>query len=503
MYLGLYLAANAHRTPDKVAVVCGSASRTFMQLHEAAQRIAGALISTGLSPGSRVAIHLPNCIEAVELMCGIGCAGGVMVPIPSRLAAAEVAFILTDCNPDIVFHDSDETQASEAQAAPYQYVQVSADSPAWQAFLAKGGEPVPALAPGVEDLVLGYTSGTTGNPKAAIGTHASLIIGSGYMTTLEYGLSAYDTILVTSPVAHRVGLSRIINMLCVGLTAVVMERFDPEEAIILIERHQVTCISLVPTIARMLAPAFESNADRCKSLKQLFATGEAFPVELKTRLQAALPHLGLHTSYAQTEAGLITNLRPNEQAARPDSIGRVVPGVEVRLVDAELNDVPLGEPGEVLMRCGALGRYMGMRGYFRREDANAEAFVGDWMRTGDVCRQDQDGYFYFVDRLKDMIVTGGLNVYAKEVELCIVSHPAVADAAVVGVPDPDFGEAVLAFVECETQACLNNEDVVEHCRSHIAGYKKPRHVRFVTDMPRTASGKIRKHLLRRDWIAQQ
>lgn len=502
MYLGLYLAGNAHRTPDKTAVVCGGAARTFGQLHEAAQRVASALVAAGLTPGARVAIHLPNCIEAVELMCGIGCAGGVMVPIPSRLAAAEVAFILSDCEPLIVFHDSDETQALETQGPACQYIRVGGNAAEWRTFLARGSIPVPPLSPGVEDLVLGYTSGTTGNPKAAIGTHAALIVGSGYMTTLEYGLSPHDTILVTSPVAHRVGLSRVINMLCVGLTAIIMERFDADEAINLIEQHQVTCISVVPTIARMLAPAFERNAARCQSLKQLFATGEAFPVELKTRLQAALPHLGLHTSYAQTEAGLITNLRPHEQAVRPESIGRVVPGVEVRLVDAALNDVSAGEPGEVLVRCGGRGRYMGMRGYFRRDDANAEAFLEDWMRTGDVCRQDDDGYFYFVDRLKDMIVTGGLNVYAKEVELCLVSHPLVADAAVIGVPDADFGEAVLAFVECEASASLTADDMVEHCRAHIAGYKKPRHVCFVTEMPRTASGKIRKHLLRQDWLAE-
>lgn len=513
MNLGLYLADNAHRTPRKAAVYCGTASRTFAELHLAAQRIASALLEDGLRAGDRVAIHLPNCIEAVELMCGIGCAGGVMVPIPNRLSTDEVAFILTDCEPSFVFHDSDETQALTAAAArPYRTVRVGMESKEWLSFVGREWRAVPPLGAGVEDLVLGYTSGTTGNPKAAIGTHAALIVGSGYMSSFEYDLTAHDVILVTSPVAHRVGLSRVINMLCVGLTAVIMERFNADAAVELIDKHQATCISVVPTIARMLAPAFERHPERCQSLQRLFATGEAFPVELKARLRAALPHLGLHTSYAQTEAGLVTNLRPHEQLERPESIGQAVPGVEVRLVDAQLNDVANGEPGEVMVRCGIPGRSMGMRGYFRRDDANAATFVDDWMRTGDICRRDDDGYFYFVDRLKDMIVTGGLNVYAKEVELCIIAHPGVADAAVVGVPDPDFGEAILAFVECESTSAMNTDsvsadalsadDVVEHCRAHIASYKKPKHIRFVKHLPRTASGKIRKHLLRSDWLTQ-
>jgi acyl-CoA synthetase (AMP-forming)/AMP-acid ligase II len=175
-----------------------------------------------------------------------------------------------------------------------------------------------------------------------------------------------------------------------------------------------------------------------------------------------------------------------------------VPGVEIRIVDPNLNDVPEGEPGEVLVRCGAPGAFMTMRAYYNRPEATAETILeGGWIRTGDAARRDRDGYLYFVDRVKDMIVSGGLNIYSKEVELALMDHPAVADAAVIGVPDPEFGEAVMAFVEKKPGAPATEHELIDHCRKLIASYKKPKSIRFVDALPRTGTGKVMKGELRK------
>ena len=200
-------------------------------------------------------------------------------------------------------------------------------------------DPAPALPPEVRDLVIGYTSGTTGRPKGAINTHANITLVHGYMNSIEFRLTGDDVTLVTTPMAHRTGLGRVANMFCLGSTVVIMPRFDPEEAVELIERERVTVIGAVPTILRLLLPAFERRPEALSSLGTIVATGETFPAALKERLFAVLPDLAIYSFLAQTESGFVACLRPEEQRARPDSVGRPVPGVEVRLVDAALNDV--------------------------------------------------------------------------------------------------------------------------------------------------------------------
>jgi long-chain acyl-CoA synthetase len=309
------------------------------------------------------------------------------------------------------------------------------------------------------------------------------VVNQGWMNAVEWRLTPADRTLVATPMAHRTGVARIASSFCLGSALVLQERFDPEEAVNLIAEERVSHIGVVPTIARLLLPAIERAPKACATLRTMLATGEAFPVELKQRLFAALPELGLHSFYSQTEGGTISNLRPEEQARLPDSCGLPFQGVEIRLVDAALEDVAPGEAGEVLVRCGEPGAVSVMREYFRRPEENRAAFV-------------EGGYLYFVDRLKDMIVSGGLNIYSREVEDALMTHPGVMDAAVIGVPDAEFGEAVMAFIKTSENQALSEETLIEHCRQRIASYKKPRHVRFVDEMPRNSTGKIVKHLLR-------
>ncbi len=352
--------------------------------------------------------------------------------------------------------------------------------------------------------MIAYTSGTTGRPKGAIATHFSVCLLHGFMNATEFGMTDRDTVMVTTPMAHRTGLGRVVNMIMTGGRLIVMKRFDPKLAVDLIEREKVTVLGGVPTIVRMMMPEIERRPAALKTLRLIAATGEVFPVEVKQRLAASVPHVGIYSFYAQTEGGFIAGLRPEEQRARPHSMGRAVPGIEIRVVDADLNDVPDGATGEFLVRCGLPGPSTIMRAYYNRPDATAEAIVqGGWLRTGDVGYRDPDGFLYFVDRAKDMVVSGGLNIYSKEVEIALADHPAVADAAVIGVPDAEFGEAVMAYIELKPGQRASAEALIEHCREKIASYKKPKHVRFVDALPRTGTGKVMKGELRKIAAAER
>lgn len=504
MNLGVMLRDCGQRYPDREAVICGDRRVTFGTLAERATRLANALRAEGLTKGARVALYLPNSAELVEAMAGVMLSGGLMVPIPTRLADPEVAYILQDCEPDFIFFDPQyRTAARKAAASLGTAKLVAMDTPEndeldFETLITVGSmAPLPPIPPDDDDCVIGYTSGTTGRPKGAIATHRNILVMHGMMNPIEFRLTGADRILVTTPMAHRTGIGRVANMFCLGSSIVIMPRFDPVAAVDLIERERVTAIGCVPTIVRLLTPEIERRPAACASLRAVMATGEVFPVPLKKRLLAVLPDLQIFSFFAQTECGFVTCLRPEEQASHPDSVGRAVPGVEIRIVDDNLNDLPDGEPGEVIVRGGMPGEMVTMRQYYNRPDANAETMLpGGWVRSGDIFRRDPDGYLYFVDRAKDMIVSGGLNIYSKEVEVALDAHPAVAVSAVIGVPDAEFGEAVMAFVQTEDGVTVSEEALIEHCRERIAGYKKPRHVRFVDALPLTGTGKVQKQQLR-------
>jgi len=225
-------------------------------------------------------------------------------------------------------------------------------------------------------------------------------------------------------------------------------------------------------------------------------TGEAFPVDLKRRLIELLPRVRQHSFFAMTEVGSVTGLEHEEQFTHPTSVGRVTPGVEVKLIDEHGHKVSVGEAGELLVRSGIPGRFTTMRGYFERPEETAATIVDGWVKTGDMARFDVDGYLYIVDRKKDMVLSGGFNVYTKEVEQMLLEHASIADVAVVGVPDEIFGEAVAAFIELKPGCELGIVQVLEHSKSRIASYKKPKHVFFVDTFPRNAMGKVLKMELR-------
>jgi len=512
MKLGSLLAGIALRYADREAVICENRRISFRELNGMANGIANGLLKRGFKVGDRIALYLPNSAELVEAMVGVAKSGAVMVPISTRLTPFEVKFIFEDSEPSAIFFTPEFRTAAHTAAAnlknPLMIAVEGRTEPgevAMAALAAEGGAAEPPYLPvEFDDCVIAYTSGTTGRPKGAIATHFSICLLHGFMNATEFGMTDRDVVMVTTPMAHRTGLGRVVNMIMTGGKLIVMKRFDPKLAVDLIEREKVSVLGGVPTIVRMLMPEFERRPAALKTLRLIAATGEVFPVEVKSKLAKVAPQVGIYSFYAQTEGGFISGLRPDEQRERPHSMGRAVPGIEIRVVDPNLADVPDGTTGEFLVRCGLPGPSTIMRAYYNRPEATAETIVqGGWLRTGDVGYRDPDGYLYFVDRAKDMVVSGGLNIYSKEVELALIDHPAVADAAVIGVPDPEFGEAVMAYVELKGGERLSADALIDHCREKIASYKKPKHVRFVDALPRTGTGKVMKGELRKRAAAER
>jgi len=501
--LASFLAAHARQTPDKVAVICGDERLTFAELHETTDRLANSLRPLGVGVGDRVALQLQNTVEFVRAFMAVTKAGGISVPVNTRLAPGEIAYILADSAPKAVFL-SDETRdvfdraATNAQAL----IRVAAGNPktgehSIARLIEKGASGTPQVPPEFDDNLIVYTSGTTGNPKGAIITQANSVVANYFFNALQFGISSRDRTLVTTPLAHRTGFARMAAMILHGSTLVVMPRFDVLEAARLARDEKITGIGMVPTVGRLMLPAIESSPENFATLEVMLVTGEAFPLEVKERIHKALPHVRLYSFFAMTEVGGLTLLGPEEQFTHPRSLGRLNPGVELRLVDAAGVDVPAGEVGEMWVRTGEPGRSLTMRCYFNKPKETAETIRDGWVATGDMARMEPDGHYYIMDRKKDMVLSGGYNIYSKEVELALQQHPAVQDAAVIGVPDAVYGEAVAAFIELRPGAKATEDEIVAHCRDRIAGYKKPKHVRFVGQLPRNSTGKVQKFELRK------
>ena len=496
------LAAHALRRPDHPAVVCGAKRVSYAELNESVRKAAAGLQRLGVRPGDRVLLYLPNSVEFVQLAYAAFSAGATVVPVNTRLSANEVEHIVRDCLPSVaIFHAGgrDALRAGLQQAGDCIAVVLGGALGAeivYEQLMAGAPGPLPEVPLDAEDCMILYTSGTTGRPKGAVLTHANMILQNVYLYGMEWGLSAEDRFLVVTPLAHRGGIARLYNALGLGGTLVVMEKFDPAAAMELIQRERVTVAGLVPTVLRMMLPQIRSNPAPLSSLRRIVVSTEAFPVPLKREIARLLPDAMLLSLFGMTEAS-VTLLSHAEQFSHPESVGRPLPGIEVRIADDAGCDVPQGEVGEIWVRSGIPGQCGVMKGYFNRPLETAAAFTDGWFHSGDLGRFDADGYLYVVDRKKDMVLSGGYNIYSKEVERVLDSHPDVAESAVIGVPDEIFGESVAAFVVVRQGRHPTATELIEHCRTELAGYKKPKHVLFVDALPKTSVGKVLKTELRR------
>jgi len=477
------------------AVVCQDSRRTYAELGVRCRRLAGAMRKLGLGPQDRVGVIALNSDRYLELYLGLPAAGYVLVPVNSRLAPAEMRAILDDAGVSVVFADADYP----GTAGISQVLTIPGD---YEDLIAAADE-VP-LGEGVaeDDLAaLFYTSGTTGAAKGAMHTHRSLV-SSGLHFMATWPFDRQTRWLVASPMFHTGGILATLATVWAGGTHVIMPRFDPELAVDLIEREAVTHTLLVPTMLAATAGAQLARPRDVSSLRYLSHGASPISAETLRRTRQAFPLSGLLHVYGTTETTPITTLLPHEErildTPRVHSCGQPAVGVEMRVVNGAMEDLPPGAVGQMVVRSPSV-----MAGYWRKPEATAEVMRGDWYLTGDLGYRDEESYIYLVDRAKDMIVSGGENIYSTEVEDALGSHPAVQEVAVFGVPDPRWGEAVYAVVFARQQ--VTADELAAHCRERIAGFKVPRRIELRTEpLPKSAAGKIIKRELRKPhWAGQQ
>jgi long-chain acyl-CoA synthetase len=472
--------------PDRAAVRLDELVITYEQLEERSARVAGLLAARGVEPGDRVGLMLPNVVQFPELYYGVLRAGAVAVPMNPLLKAREVEYYLGDSGARLCFawHAAAEEAAKGAEAAGTGFVPV-APGPFEQ--LLDGSVPAASVTARADDdtAVILYTSGTTGRPKGAELTHANLVRNAAVTATTLLRLEPDDVVMGCLPLFHSFGQTCGLNAVVgSGACLTLLPRFDPGKALEVIQRDRVTVFEGVPTMygAMLLHP--QRDRYDLGSLRLCVSGGAPLPVEVLRGFEDAFGCIVLE-GYGLSETSPVASFNHPDRPRKAGSIGTPIQGVEMRLVDAAGGDVPAGEVGEVAVR----GHNV-MKGYWRREEATREAVPDGWFRTGDLARQDADGYFFIVDRKKDLIIRGGYNVYPREVEEVLYEHPAVAEAAVVGVAHPTHGEEVGAAVVLKPGAAASPEELQAFCKERIAAYKYPRHVWLEAALPKTATGKL-------------
>ncbi len=512
MLLGDIVAFSARKAPDAPALHYADRTVTFAELLGRLHRVANAL--TGLAaPGDRIAVLAENRLEYIDLYYGVPAAGMGLAVLNYRLNTRELVKIIDDAGATVLFTEPEHLE--RVREVRHELTSVRHVIVMGPTELASDGlrddeltyddvvgaaadtAPTAAVDPGSMAWLI-YTSGTTGMPKGAMLSHRSLL-AAVCNSAIGWDSSPNEVALFPWPLCHVAGYS-ILGSHLKGNPVVLMRAYEPEAFLAHIERFGVTSTSLAPTMLNMLLdhPAIERYDT--SSIRRLGYGAAAMPAEVLRKAMARFPDAGFGTGFGMTElSGNVFHL--NAEAHRRAletgsevlrSVGRQLPLSCVRIVDDAMNDVPVGEVGELVVRGDQV-----LVGYWNRPEATAEAFAGGWFHTGDLGRWDAEGNAYIVDRKKDMIITGGENVYSREVEEVLYQHPAVVEAAVIGVPDVHWGENVVAVIQRRPGHGVTAEEIVAHCRSQLAGYKKPKQVVFTDDaLPRNAAGKILKRDLR-------
>jgi long-chain acyl-CoA synthetase len=475
----------------RAALAPGGARLSFSELENRVKRIAAALSSHGFKAGDRLALLLPNGPEYIELVYACSWLAVIAVPLNTRLARAEIDRVLADAVPHgLVRHSS----------LPTPTVQIS-----WQRVLdqdpleTRNDLPPDVVYDPEAILALIYTSGTTGQPKGVMVTHTNILANIHHFNYwMRYTEGA--VYLHAAPLFHIADFPAIFAAPAFGASQITIPKFDPQTLCKTVERERVTHTVLVPTMINLLTQFPDVRKYDLSSLGVLAYGGSPMPPELVRRTRELLPQVKLVQVYGLSETGFLTGLQDQEHTQdRLLSCGRPCPGIDLQITDESGNQVETGKPGELVARGANI-----MPGYWNNREQTALAFRNGSFCTGDIGYQDSEGYFYILDRVKDMIVTGGENVYSGEVEAVIYAHPAVREAAVFGIPDPKWGELVTACVVPKPGAALTVDELLAHCRQSLATYKIPRRVEFLaTELPKSGSGKILKRMLREHfWVHQ-
>jgi fatty-acyl-CoA synthase len=496
-----FLAKSARKYPNKVALIFAERRETYAELNNRVNRLANALMAHGVRRGSKVALLFNNCHEFVESLYAALKLGGVAVPLNARLSPREMINLLRHSEASALICGEEFLERAETIRQQMERIEkfIICGNRAPDPFIsyemllqmASSEEPSSGEVDDSEDAFILYTAGTTAQPKGAVLTHQNCIWNSINYCMVQL-TSFEDLSLVVFPLCHVAALGTLIAHIFIGGTSLLKKAFDPYDCLETIQRMRINRWSAVPTIYNVIVNLPDLHKYDLSSVKKLGSGAAAMPVEIKNRLAEIFPHAGITDSYGQTEAaGSITILLPEDAFRKTACVGQPLPTVEVRLVNEKDEDVPLGEVGELIYN-----GYNRMKGYYKDPEGTQEVLRGGWMHSGDLARMDEEGYFYIVDRKKDMIVTGGENVYSREVEEVITLHPKVAEVAVVGLPDPKWGEAVTAFVVPKAGVSLSADEIIQFCKAQIAAHKAPKSVCFLSSLPKNAVGKILKRELK-------
>jgi long-chain acyl-CoA synthetase len=485
----LVMTTTAH--PDRVAVRVGDATITFGELDHASARVAGVVQDRGVKPGDRVAIMLPNLPVFASVYYGVLRAGGVIVPMNPLLKAREVAYYLDDSGARLIFA-SHGVLDEAGKGAQNQAAEVIAVDQATFSDVLAGTSPQPDVADRDDDdtAVILYTSGTTGQPKGAELTHANLMRNVDVFCADLLQLTPDDVIFGGLPLFHSFGQTCTLNAAVrSGACLTLLPRFDPGQALAILAGHRATVFAGVPTMYGALLAQPDKAAYDVSALRVCVSGGAAMPVEVLRGFERAFGCKVLE-GYGLSETSPVASFNHPDRERKPGSIGTPIRGVEMRVVDEQGHEVQPGAVGEIVIR----GHNV-MKGYWQRPEETAAAIPDGWFRSGDMGRVDEDGYFAIVDRKKDLIIRGGFNVYPREIEEVLYEHPAVAEAAVIGVPHPHLGEEVAAAVALKVDSYVTPDQLREHVKGQLAAYKYPRKVWIVDALPKGPTGKILKRAI--------
>jgi len=499
----------AKLNPTVPAISCGTARYTYAEFHERVVKLANALMDRGVRKGDRVAVLLLNCHRYLELYYATALIGAIIVPLNHRLAPKELEYILNDSESETLFVDDALLQLIQPVMADLRALRrtvfagdvnrMPAGIQEYEAVVAEGAAALPQVPVHDDDLAgIFYTGGTTGLAKGVMLTHRNLV-SNAYHYSINTPLRSDDVYCHSGPMFHLANGTAMYGIVLRGARHTFLRMFDPTALLETIQRERVTTVILVPTMINLVINHPELRNYDVSSLRWILYGAAPMPAEL---LKQALKALGcdFFQGYGMTEAApMLTLLPPKDHhtegpeklTRRLLSCGREIIGPEVRVVNEAGQDVKPGEVGEVIARGPNI-----MKGYWKKEEETRKALRDGWYYTGDMGTVDDEAYIFLVDRKKDMIISGGENVYSTEVENAIYTHPAVLEAAVIGVPDPKWGEAVKGIVVLRPGAAATEREIIEHCRKQIAGYKVPKSIEFMNELPKSGAGKILKRDLR-------
>jgi len=483
----------ARRTPDKLAIRESGRSLTYARLAERIRRVANVAVDgLGLDHGHRVAVLLPNRLEYIEIVAGVSLAGGAAATIGPAASEQEIRLICEDSDARVLFVDP-SLEAKARAALPSSIVHVVVLDQRYEDMLARASDAMCRVLTDERDIFsIPYTSGATGRPKGVMLSHRGRIL-SAYAIGADHGCYGPDDRAITlTPLFHGAGFLMTLTPLFFGGFVELLPRFDVERMLETIQSIQATNTYMVPThFSTLFAMGDAARRYDMRSLKAVVSGTAPLAQTMKQRIIEFFGEGKLYERYGCTETSIVTALRPADQLRKDQCVGLPLPATQIRVLGDDGVEMPRGEVGE--LACSS--PYM-FSGYLNLPEATEKAMRGDWFVTGDLARMDEEGFLYLVDRKNDMIITGGENVYPREVEEVLLAHPAVQECAVVGMPHAHWGEAVTGFVVVRPGMNVTVEALIESCRTSLSRYKAPKEIRFMTTLPRNSLGKILRRVLR-------